>query len=165
MGSKTAMNAALHILSRRQVSSGQMRFMLSQKKFPEEEIDDCVERLEQWGYINDRALAASILETMISRSPCGKKRCLYELEKRRFDSELAKELVDDLYAELDERTLAFSAAQQYAKGKSQMTSKDLQRLAGWLSRRGFTGETVYTVVRAYSQASDREQIPEYWGQY
>ncbi|MBP8619914.1 MAG: regulatory protein RecX [Firmicutes bacterium] len=165
MGSKTPMSAALRILSRRQVSSGQMKFMLLQKQFLPQQIDECIDKLEQWGYIDDRSLAADILERMISNSPCGKKRCLYELEKRRFDRELAKELVDRAYSELDERALAFAAAEQYAKNKSEMASKDVQRLAGWLSRRGFTGETIYTVIRAYSQASSGEQIPEYWGPY
>ena len=164
MGSKTPMNAALRILSRRQVSSGQMKFLLLQKQFLPEEIDECIDRLEQWGYIDDKSLAADILETMISNSPCGKKRCLYELDKRRFDRELATELVDRAYSELDEKALAFAAAEQYAKNKSKMMSKDVQRLAGWLARRGFTSETIYAVVRAYGQASGWEQIPEYWGQ-
>lgn len=156
MGNKTPMNAALSILSRRQVSSGQMRFLLSRKGFMPDDIEACVEKLEEWGYLNDIVLARDILAAMVRNTPCGKRRCFYELEKRRFSKELIEALVQEVYSELDERCLAHAAARQYAKGRSQWTLKDAERLARWLSRRGFTGETIFSVVRTFGPAGDVE---------
>ena len=150
------MNAALRILARRQVSSGQMKFMLSRKGFTSGEIDTCIEKLKEWGYLNDTVLAKNILDATIRNKPCGKKRCFYELRKRRFDKQLAETLIDEVYAELDERSLARTAARQYAKGKTQWTLKDTQRLARWLFRRGFTEATILSVVRTFGRVSDVE---------
>lgn len=55
-------------------------------------------------------LARNIVEAIIRNSPCGKKRCLYELEKRQFDRDLAKTVVEEVYSEYDERELAHAAA-------------------------------------------------------
>lgn len=153
---RTPMHAALKILSRRQVSRGQMQFMLSTKGFAADDIRECIGKLEEWGYLNDEELARNIVEAMIRNTPCGKRRCLYELEKRRFDREMAKTLIDQVYAEYDELDLAHAAAKQYAKHKAQWTMRDKQRLAQWLYRRGFTEPTILSVIRTFGQADDCE---------
>jgi regulatory protein len=155
-GSRTPMHAALKILSRRQVSTGQMRFMLSEKGFAPDDIQECIGKLEEWNYLNDVDLARNIVEAMIRNTPCGKKRCAYELEKRRFDRELAKALIEQVYADYDERELALAAAKQYARNKTEWTRRDKERLARWLYRRGFTEPTVLSVLRALGQAKDCE---------
>ena len=133
-----------------------MRFMLAKKGFSSDSIDSCVEKLEEWGYIDDASLSRNILAAMLKNSPCGKRRCFYELEKRRFSKELIDSLVEDVYRDLDERVLATAAAKQYAKNKVQWTLKDLKRLARWLSRRGFTGEAVFSAVSAFGSELEAE---------
>ena len=98
---RTPMYAALNILSRRQVSTGQMRSMLSKKGFAPDDIQECIGKLEEWGYLDDVTLARNIVESMIRNNPCGKKRCLYELEKRQFED--WQNLVEQVYSEYDER--------------------------------------------------------------
>jgi regulatory protein len=128
--------------------------MLSRKGFMPGDIQACIEKLEEWGYLNDRVLARDILRAIIRNTPCGKRRCFYELEKRRFCKELIEDLVQEVYSGLDELCLAHTAAKQYAKGKSPWTLKDSERLARWLYRRGFTGETILSVVRTFGPAGD-----------
>jgi regulatory protein len=153
---KTPMYAALNILSRRQVSTGQMRFMLSKKGFAPDDIRECIGKLEEWGYLNDVVLARNIVEAIIRNNPCGKKRCLYELEKRQFDRDLAKTVVEEVYSEYDERELAHAAAKQYARNKTEWTNRDKERLARWLYGRGFTHSTIFSVIRTFGQAGDYE---------
>jgi len=156
VGNKTPMHAALNILSRRQVSTGQMRFMLSRKGYALDDIQSCIEKLEGWGYLNDMVLARNILGAMIRNAPCGKKRCFYELRKRRFDRDLAETLIQEAYSEFDERDLAHAAAKQYAKNKTKWTLKDRERLARWLFRRGFTEATILSVAKTFGRVGDYE---------
>lgn len=153
---KTPMYAALNILSRRQVSTGQMRFMLSKKGFAPDDIRECIGKLEEWGYLDDVTLARNIVESMIRNNPCGKKRCLYELEKRQFEKELAKTLVEQVYSEYDEWDLAQAAAKQYARNKTEWATRDMERLARWLYRRGFDHSTVLSVIRTFGQGGHCE---------
>ena len=153
---RTPMYAALNILSRRQVSTGQMRSMLSKKGFAPDDIQECIGKLEEWGYLNDVVLARNIVEAIIRNSPCGKKRCLYELEKRQFDRDLAKTVVEEVYSEYDERELAHAAAKQYARNKTEWATRDMERLARWLYRRGFDHSTVLSVIRTFGQGGHCE---------
>lgn len=151
---KAVMHAALSILSRRQVSTGQMQFMLSKKGHTIDGVKACIERLKQWGYLNDEALAKSILGAMIRNTPCGRRRCFHELKKRRFDKGLAEALIEETYSEFDESELAQIAARQYAKNKTKWTQKDKGRLARWLFRRGFTQATILSLLKTLGQADD-----------
>ncbi len=150
------MHAALSILSRRQVSTGQMQFMLSRKGHTRASIEVCIDRLKQWGYLNDDALARSILSAMIRNTPCGRRRCFHELKKRRYDKDLAEALIEEIYSEFDESELAHIAARQYAKNKTKWTQKDKERLARWLFRRGFTQATILSLIKTFDRADDYE---------
>ncbi len=156
MGNKLPISEALNILSRRQVSTGQMQFMLSRKGFSSCGIKECINKLQEWGYLDDQALAENILDSMIRNVPYGKKRCYHELRKRRFDKDLAKALIYEVYSEIDERELAQTAAKHYVERKTKWTVKDKQRLARWLFRRGFSESTIWSVVRMFGQADDYE---------
>ncbi|SRR5690554_5914382 len=54
----TPMEQALVFLSRKDYSCLELKNALQKKGFPAAEIEETIERLKEWGYINDRVFAA-----------------------------------------------------------------------------------------------------------
>ncbi|HHW18125.1 MAG TPA: regulatory protein RecX [Firmicutes bacterium] len=148
------MDVALRILSRRRVSSGEMEALLLRKGYTGDEVGNCLDRLKGWGYLDDRSLARDIVSSMVKACPVGKARAMFELERRRFQKELAREVVEEVYNGLVEEELAKVAAERYFGEKKERSLKDCHRLARWLLRRGFEPETVRSIVSGFGQMCD-----------
>lgn len=145
-GERSSLDYALRVLSRRQVSSGNMKQLLSRKGYNETDAESCVAKLKEWGYLDDQGYAKDVLHAMMGECPVGRRRAVFELRKRFLDRELTKEVVDEIYSGLSEEALAKEAARRYLKGRNagSLKGKERERLAGWLLRRGFG----YAAVRS-----------------
>lgn len=136
----------MNVLSRRRVSSGQMRRWLERKGYESEDIETCLKRLTDWGYLDDRAFARDIIISIIRTCPAGRKWAYRELEKRLFEKKVAEDVIEEVYSGLAEEDIAYQAAIKYLKGRKPSSLKEYQRLARWLERRGFENETVFSVL-------------------
>lgn len=154
---RSPLDYALRVLSRRRVSKGQMRDSMRRKGYPEEDVENALLKLCEWGYLDDAGFARDILQSAISGCPLGRRRAEFELSKRLFDKELIASAVDDTYQEVREEELASLAAKKYLDGKvsGPVKEKERERLARWLQRRGFDSESIYSVLRSL-EWGDRE---------
>lgn len=75
----TPMEQALVFLSRKDYSCRDLENALKKKGFPEAEIEETVERLREWGYVDDRVFAALEIDRFLQ---AGKSRAFikYRLE-------------------------------------------------------------------------------------
>lgn len=143
------MDVALKALSRRRMTSGQMRNLLFKKGCDPEESERCLDRLSSWGYLDDKSYVKEVLKYMLGDCPVGKRRAVYDLVKKGFDKDLAEEEATEAYKDLYEGDLARRAASKYLNGRRCESLKDQERkrLFRWLMRRGFEIDAIYFALK------------------
>jgi len=107
---KDALNTALTYLSRRALTRFQLVQRLEKKGFNEEEIQECLTRLLEWGYLNDQEYARSYC--LNKKTSYSKKRISYELKVRGIDRSIIEEILADSYPSEQEKELC----RKYAQG-------------------------------------------------
>lgn len=92
---KSALDTALTCLGRRALTHEELRIKLETKGYSEAEIKEAMERVEGWGYVNDRALALSFAQAKLVNS--SRKRVKQELLKRGISSPLIEEVLEHVF--------------------------------------------------------------------
>jgi regulatory protein len=144
-----AYTAALTLLSRRELSTTQLRERLTRRKFEAAAIDEAIQRLTRDGTLDDRrvALAAARMEASIRRR--GRRRVLQRLQQLGVGEAVARAAVDEVFAELDESALLDEAIARRVKGAapSDLDAKDVTRIVRSLVAQGFQPAQVYARLR------------------
>ncbi len=144
---KRARNRALRYLSYRDRSESEMRTYLAGKDFLQPIIDQTVSYLTDLGYINDARFARLWGRMRIEGKQFGKFRLQQDLRQKGLNPELIEETLRELYGDVDEVDLARTSAEKKLKGwKHLEKTRQKRRLAQFLQRRGFSGETIYRVM-------------------
>ena len=84
--------AALKFLNVRMRSEFEMRRYLKRKQVEEDEIDEIVEYLYHYNYLNDEEFAKSYIRDKLNFSPCGRYKLSYALAEMGINSFVAEEL-------------------------------------------------------------------------
>ena len=135
---------ALHFLSFRPRSSMEVRQNLSKRRIPEALIDETIERLQKAKLVNDEAFAQAWVENRNSFHPRGKAALRSELRRKGLSDEIVQSVLDK---QVNEETLAIIAARKYAQRLAGLEWPEFrQKLGGFLSRRGFSYDTLAPVV-------------------
>jgi len=87
----TAADAALRLLSRRAYTRREMEHRLQAGSFGQEELDEALNRLADWGYLDDLAVARRGVEDCLERRPRGRSLLLAELMARGIPEAVALE--------------------------------------------------------------------------
>jgi regulatory protein len=138
-----AMDKAVRYLARRPHSTGEIRGKLRAKQFDDEIISYVIQRLEELGYVNDLEFARFWVRERDTFRPRGPQALRAELRNKR----VPNEMIDEAVSEIDMLDAARRAAQKKVsslRGKDRQTFR--RRLGGYLSRRGFSYDTVNTVI-------------------
>lgn len=135
-----ARESALHYLSFRPRSSGEVRSNLSGKGFSETAIETVIARLEDVGLLNDEEFCRLWVNSRDQSKPRGKIALRYELRQKGVDDSLIDAILDDY----DEEDAAYRAAlprlQRYERADQATFTK---QLGAFLQRQGFP----YSIVR------------------
>lgn len=144
---KQARNRALRYLTYRDRTEHEMRSYLAGKEFDAPTVDLVVDYLKRLGYVDDARFAAQWGRYRIETKQFGRFRLKQDLRLKGLDDALIEETLRQLYGEHDEKELARdAAARKLPKWKNLDKSKQRQRLAGFLQRKGFSSETVFDTV-------------------
>lgn len=151
-----AFTIALTLLSRRELSSQQLRDRLARRKFAREEIDAVIRRLTRDGTLDDRrvALASARLQAGIRRR--GRRRVLQQVQQLGISAMTAKAAVDEVFGELDESALLENAIERRLKGTDlgSLDRKGMARLVRSLVSQGFEPGQVYSRLRKRGAKTD-----------
>ena len=142
--------AALTLLSRRELSTQQLRDRLIRRKFSTEEIESVLVKLNSDGTLDDGrvARASARLGAVIKRH--GRRRVLQEVRHLGINATTAKQAVDDVFAEIDETALLDRAIDRRLRGVDQAVALDPQkraRIVRSLVGQGFDAAQVYARLR------------------
>ena len=144
-----ALSAALALLSRRELSSQQLRDRLARRKFESDDIDEVVRRLTRDGTLDDRrvALASARLEAAIKRR--GRRRVLQHVQQLGISAATAKAAVDEVFGEIDEGALLEHAIERRLKGANprSLDRTAIARIVRSLVGQGFAPGQVYARLR------------------
>lgn len=135
---------ALRLISRRPRSEAELRNRFYRKKVQTEIQDMVIARLREQGFVDDNAFARSWVENRLTFRPRSAWAIKQELRKKGVSDDAIRAALENF----DDDEAAYQAALKVARKLAGMP-KDLfiQRLAAYLSRRGFQYSTVSPVVK------------------
>ena len=92
---KTALDYAGSLLDMRGYSSAELRKKLEDRGYPQEDAEQAIEKLKEYGYINDEEFARSMIRRA-SGSGKASRRVEMELKEKGFDAEAARSAAEEL---------------------------------------------------------------------
>lgn len=96
-----ALQYAAGALARRRLSEAELRARLAARGYPEGDADAAVARLRELGHLDDRALAADVVDGLRARGLAGAGRISAELRRRGLESARPVAEVADLRCAVD----------------------------------------------------------------
>jgi regulatory protein len=96
---------ALRLLGGRPLSVAQLRQKLLPRAEPGVSVDELVDHLKEYGYLNDSRLAEGFATARRDSGSFGKQRVLSDLLKKRVAPKVAERAVSDAFTGLDETAL------------------------------------------------------------
>jgi regulatory protein len=153
---KLALEAALNLLSYSQRSHKELAERLKLKKYSQVSISKSLERLRELGYLNDATLAKNIL-TLRRLQGKGAELIKFEMKRKGIPSNIIAEAFADnrLTAEEEALQILPLAKKKFKQTSREPQDKAVQKLIGFLARRGFSPDTVSRVLKLLKKdASD-----------
>lgn len=130
---KSAFEKATDILATRMHSKKEIFDKLCKKGFEQSVINKAIEKLEEYGYVDDFLFAKEYAEGTHKYS---KKIKEQKLKQKGISSDIVSEILQD-YDQNDEFELCKVQAQKYAKNKDISSKEGVQKLYASLARKGF----------------------------
>lgn len=96
---------ALRTLGSRAQSSGEMRAKLSRRADRQEDVEDVMRQLREYGYLNDARFAESFAAARLENQKFGQTRVRRDLRQRRVAATMAEQTVAKVYRDVDETAL------------------------------------------------------------
>jgi regulatory protein len=145
-----AYTTALTLLSRRELSTAQLRARLARRKFEAAEIDEAIERLSSERTLDDKrvAIAAARTEGAVRRR--GRRRAIQRVQQLGISADVAQAAVDEVFGEIDEPALLDQALDRKLKGADPraLDAKAAARVVRSLVAQGFDAGRVYARLRS-----------------
>jgi len=136
-------DSALHYLSYRPRSEGEVRQRLQQRGFADDVIVETMSTLKERGLINDIAFADFWKDSRLSFNPRSRELLKLELKQKGVSAHIAAETVEDI----DDETSAYQVGLKKSRGLDLLGYDDFRRrIFGYLRRRGFGYDVTNNVV-------------------
>ena len=155
---KSALNAALRILTPRDHSKYELVQKLKQRGFSRVDIDDAISACVRLDYIND-VRTAQVYIRQLKRKGYGKKRIRLELNKKRLKGDRIQGILDQSVSEADEREGAARILKKNVKRfeREKDSIKRRDKMYRFLLARGFAQGVIAENLKRY----DQPDYPDY----
>lgn len=148
-----AVAAAMRALDQRIRSRRELYTRLQQKGFEPDAIDAALDRLRDYGYLDDERFAEQWIENRLAHRPRGKRMLEHELRQKGVDRQIIAETIDTL--EVDDRAAAMHLGQkQLGRISALPVAEQKKKLGGMLARRGFDYEVIRSTLETLLGESD-----------
>lgn len=153
---KKALEMGIRYLGYRSRSEKEMIDYLEKKGFDQVVIDDTLNKLRGYNYIDDSAFAKSWVNSRVLTKPMGKAMIKRELKFKGIDDEIIEESLG-LISEEKEETLAYNLAQKYGRRYRGLEPREqYYKIGQALARRGFDWGTIKGALRKLNMDEDDE---------
>jgi regulatory protein len=150
---KRAKLRAMNLLTKKDFTEEGLRKKLSEGYYNREQIDETIEYLKKYGYIDDERYVRNYVSIHIQTKP--RKKIVQKLIEKGISKELIENLLDEIYEE--ERTLTtmpdeMELGQRLLSKKKydiENNAKDRQKAFGYLIRHGISSEVTLKLLKEY----------------
>ena len=139
---KLAFLTAVNYLERYNVSTKGLKDYLYRKNFKKNNIESAVEKLKEYGYLDDRNFAKNYFESLSATK--GKRVIINKLKEKGISEEIIDELVEDVSDEAEEER-AKILAEKFAKNREN-TLKNKQKCFAHLIYKGYDYSVAQKIV-------------------
>jgi regulatory protein len=145
---KRAKNVAYRYLSVRSRSRKEVEQKLADRGFPSACIASVIEHLLRLRYLDDERFARDWAASRVRTRGYGRRRIEQELRERGIGTGMIREAVQELFQDVPELAVARKEAEKKLRTLSRLTPEvRRRRLAGFLERRGFSADIIYSILR------------------
>ncbi len=145
---------ALLLLKFRPRSETELRQRLLKKRINSAQVDLLLEEFKKKGWVDDATFARYFATQQILSKPMARRAVLSRLKAKGIEASLAVSAVEQAAEGKEEIEVARELAQsRFPLMKNLKPDAAQRRLFGFLSRRGFSSDIVYKVVREFSSSS------------
>ena len=152
---------AVNLLTYKPRSIAELRTRLLEKSWTNEKIvDDVIEKLKFYGYLNDAQFAETFAASQIRQKPVGKRVLQQKLTMKKLDKETVEKALEKALEETPEAEIIERAINKRLrlKGKPE-TREDAKKFYDYLLRQGFSYDLVSKKMREIASGSyDDEEI-------
>jgi regulatory protein len=140
---------AVNLLAYRPRSVGELRERLLEKDWVDERIvDDVIEKLREYNYLNDKDFAQNFATSQIRQKPIGKRILRQKLAQKKLDAGTIDETLKRLFDEVSEEELIARAVQKRLRLKGvPRTREETKKFYDYLLRQGFSHDLVSMKMR------------------
>jgi regulatory protein len=133
------MNRAVKLLAAKPRSIAELRERLLEKLWTNEEIvDRIIEKLKEYGYLDDVQFARDVAVSKLRQKPQGKRRLQQAMSQKKLDREIVDEAIRNAYEKLPEEELIDAAIEKRTRLKGiPETREDEKKFYDHLMRLGF----------------------------
>jgi regulatory protein len=146
-----AYDRAIQFLSFRARSRAEVTRYLRDKDYPDEVIDQTINRLLEQNYLNDEEFVRHWLQNREQFRPRGQQALRYELRQKG----ISDQIINTMLADVDEDELAWAAVEPKLARWRQLPEQEFKKkLVAFLSRRGFSYAIANDIFYRAWQESD-----------
>lgn len=148
----TPLDYSLKLLSIKSYSEKSILEKLIKKKFSTNEIAQTVKKLKEYAYINDEALAESLIKTGKTKL-IGRIKLSYNIYKKGINKQLTDELIDKFYTKEEEKDIAVRALNKKTVSLIKYKENNLifkKKLYDFLQGRGFSSDIIEDILNISS---------------
>lgn len=136
----------LTLLKHRPRSRREATMRLQQKGFSRDLIESLIQQAESKGWLNDALFARLWVEDRVMRKPKSRRALVRELQTKGIEREQVERALARV--EIDEERLAEQLARErLARYQSDDPNARARKLAGFLRRRGFSGDVIRRIMK------------------
>ena len=148
---KRAKLRAMHLLEKMDRTRAELKKKLEQSGYPAKAVEEALEYVESFHYIDDVRYAARYIE--FQKSKKGKARLKMELLQKGISAEIVARALEEAEEQMDTKETIRRMFQSKRKGEGPLEEKEKQRLYGFFMRKGFSSSEILSVFR---EISDKE---------
>jgi len=138
------MHRAVRLLAAKPRSIGELRKRLLEKLWTNEEIvDDVIEKLKEYEYLDDQKYAVGLALSKLRQKPQGKRRLQQALSQKELDRDTISEALETAFEKMPEEELIDEAIAKRVRLKGvPETREDTKKFYDHLLRQGFSFDLI-----------------------
>lgn len=134
----SAFDTAVYYITYKDRTERELRDKLAVRGYRNDEIDACIIKLSEYGYLNDAGYALSYIKSNLGRKGVGRIRL--ELIKKGVDREIISEVSENIT--IDETGVIVDMLNRRYKTTDLGDERAVKRMYGFFLRRGFRHESI-----------------------
>lgn len=158
MTESRAFLAALRILTRSDRSRTDLARRLRRQNFPNDQVEDAVERCLRLGYLDDRRLAENLAKQFTASGRAVGRKLRFELKKRGIPDELAEAALTATDREISNEQLIVELLQRRFAGFDPDSGDpgERRRVVGFFQRRGYRLDEILSAFTLWANRLDND---------